>query len=51
MQLKLQAEASSIQQAPVSKGLSGVSSSIKQQVILQERLSHQKQKLDSINAG
>jgi hypothetical protein len=51
-QLKLQADTSSSQEpAPVSKNLSGVSSTVKQQVILQDRLTHQKQKLDSINAG
>lgn len=51
-QIKLQADIGSSQEpALVSKNLSGVSSTAKQQVILQDRLTHQKQKLDSINAG
>lgn len=35
---------------PASKSAAGVSGSSKQLVILQERLTHQKQRLDSINA-
>jgi hypothetical protein len=51
-QLKLQADTSNSQEpAPVSKNLRGISSTKKQQIILQDRLTHQKQKLDSINAG